>query len=73
MKKIGFVFLYIFVCAIFSGCTSGGNSNQITSIDTNKLQPGNEYYQCEMHKEIISDKAGNCSKCDMKLIQRKKQ
>ena len=28
-----------------------------------------QIYQCPMHPEVTSDKAGNCPKCGMKLIK----
>ena len=40
------------------------------SIDTTKLAAGAVYYQCPMHLEVMSDKAGTCPKCDMELEKR---
>ena len=33
---------------------------------------GDTIYQCEMHPEVTSDKAGKCPKCGMDLVQVKK-
>ena len=30
-------------------------------------------YSCPMHKDVVSDKAGKCSKCGMDLTQSKKE
>ena len=32
-----------------------------------KLSPGDEYYTCPMHPEVVSDKEGDCPKCGMHL------
>ncbi len=39
------------------------NSTQTFNLDTTKLKDGEVFYQCEMHPEVLSDKAGNCPKC----------
>ena len=28
-------------------------------------------YTCPMHPEVVQDKAGNCPKCEMKLVEKK--
>ena len=28
-------------------------------------------YTCPMHPEVVQDKPGNCSKCGMKLVEKK--
>ena len=30
-----------------------------------------QFYTCEMHPEVVSDKSGNCPKCGMKLVPKK--
>ena len=40
---------------------------QIFNLDTTKLKRGMVFYQCEMHPEVLSDKAGSCPKCGMDL------
>ncbi len=42
------------------------------AIDTTKLTKGAVFYQCSMHKEVMSDKPGDCPKCGMKLVQKQK-
>jgi len=46
--------------------------SQKFDIDTTRLAGGTAYYQCEMHPEVISDRPGNCNKCSMKLIEKRK-
>lgn len=36
------------------------------------LPEGVRYYTCTMHPEVVSDKAGDCPKCGMKLVERAK-
>lgn len=43
------------------------------AIDTTKLGTGAMYYQCSMDPEIITDKAGDCPKCGMKLDMKHKK
>ena len=45
----------------------------VQAIDTTKLAKGAVFYQCEMDKEIISDKPGTCPKCGMELEKVVKQ
>ncbi len=75
MKKL----IIIVVAAIlFGGCgnssdsadtVKGKSTSQTFKLDTLKLKTGSSYYQCEMHLEIISDKPGNCPKCEMDLVK----
>ena len=46
---------------------------QTFNLDTNKLNSGDAFYQCEMHPEVLSDKTGNCPKCRMELMEIKKK
>lgn len=48
-------------------------TSQTFNIDTTKLNSGEKFYLCEMHPDVISDKAGNCPKCGMELSEMKKQ
>ncbi|MEO8150450.1 MAG: heavy metal-binding domain-containing protein [Bacteroidia bacterium] len=52
--------------------TQDANTAQVFNLDTNTLASGATYYQCSMDPEIISDKAGNCTKCGMELSEMKK-
>ena len=56
-----------------STATQNENTAQVFNLDTNKLASGATYYQCSMDPEILSDKAGSCSKCGMDLSEMKKQ
>lgn len=53
--------------------TQNADTSQVFNLDTTKLSSGATYYQCEMHPEVISDKAGNCLKCGMELSEMKKK
>jgi len=37
------------------------------------LEPGEEYYECSMHAEVVSDKPGECPLCGMKLDKKAKE
>ncbi len=47
-------------------------SSQNYQLDTSKLNSGDSFYQCEMDLDVISDKAGNCPKCEMALTEHQK-
>lgn len=75
MRKI--FILSTLALAVLSACNSSSDSggqrtNQTFNLDTTNLKSGDTFYQCEMHEEVISDKAGNCPKCQMDLIEMKK-
>ncbi len=62
----------IAIALLFSSCGNSGNEqkgNSGSAMDTTKLKTGDIYYQCEMHPEVISDKPGKCSKCEMDLMK----
>ena len=62
------------VTILICGCNSSINNSttQTFNLDTTKLKSGERFYQCEMDPEIISDKSGNCPKCEMELSEIKK-
>jgi len=37
------------------------------------LAEGDRYHTCTMHPEVVSDKAGDCPKCGMTLVEKTKQ
>lgn len=39
------------------------------NLDTTKLQPGQIFFQCDMHPEVLSEKQAPCPKCDMDLTE----
>jgi len=73
--------VYGTVIALFVaiGCGSSSTGNDSTavagtvSIDTTKMKTGDVYYQCEMHSEVLSEKAGTCPKCGMDLTKMEKK
>lgn len=73
MKKI-ITLSAIAFALILSSCGNTSTSNATTeAFDTLKLKSGEAYYQCEMHPEVISDKAGTCTKCEMDLEKKEKK
>lgn len=77
MKKI-IATSVISLTLILGACNTSSNkptndSSQVFNLDTTKLKSGETFYQCEMHPEVLSDKAGNCPKCDMELSEMKKK
>ena len=77
MKKIiasSVISLTLILGACNNSSTKPTNSSsQVFNLDTTKLKSGETFYQCEMHTEVLSDKAGNCPKCDMELSEMKKK
>ena len=78
MKKVMLI-TAVSLAMIYGSCNNsastnsqGDNSKQTFNLDTTKLKTGTTFYQCEMHPEVLSDKPGNCPKCDMQLVERKK-
>ena len=80
MKKT--IVLSIATLAMLGACNSSSNKSeqsnangttQVYNLDTTKLKPGDIYYQCEMPPAVISDKSGNCPKCNMELVEMKKK
>ncbi len=71
MKKI--IYLITSITLVFVACNGGpantgeAKSTQVANIDTTKMKSGQVFYQCEMHPEVLSDKAGTCSTCGMEL------
>ena len=47
-------------------------STAIYDVDTAMLATSDVYYQCPMHKDVISDQPGKCPKCGMVLVAKKK-
>ena len=43
------------------------NASQTFNLDTTNIKSGQNYYQCPMDLEVISDIAGACPKCGMDL------
>jgi len=37
----------------------------------NKSESAASKYTCPMHPEVVADKPGNCSKCNMALVEKK--
>lgn len=79
MKKIiiisaAAIALMLGACNSSSKKTEQTNStSQIFNLDTTKLKSGETFYQCDMDPEVLSDKAGDCPKCDMELTEMKKK
>lgn len=55
-----------------SSKTQSVKTTQIFNLDTSKLKIGDAFYQCPMHPEVLSDKQGLCPKCEMELMEMKK-
>jgi hypothetical protein len=85
--KTRIIFLTVAFTLVFCACNNSSTkqqdehaghdrnsemTKQIFNLDTAKLKPGDTFFQCEMDKEVISDKPGNCPKCNMKLNEMKK-
>lgn len=51
-----------------SGCGTGGCGMGTPTAATTQPTTQASSYVCPMHKEVISDKAGKCPKCGMKLV-----
>ncbi len=49
------------------------DTTQTFTLDTTKLKSGAAFYQCDMDPEVLSDKPGNCPKCEMELTEIKKK
>ena len=74
MKKATILSLVI-LSLMLGACNNSSTADKSTSqtLDTAKLKTGDVFYQCEMHPEVLSDKPGKCSKCDMDLIKIEKK
>ena len=63
--------------ALFTNSCNNNNSTPSTaqSVETIKTDPEpvtipqNEMFTCSMHNEVLSNKAGTCPKCGMKLLK----
>jgi hypothetical protein len=70
MKKIIFLSA-VSIALLISACNKCSNSSSpkesTQTMDTTKLKTGDVFYQCEMDREVLSDKPGTCSKCGMNL------
>ena len=75
MKKI-IILSVVAVALVMGGCNNESTSNtknessdstKMQMLDTTKLAKGAVFYQCPMHPEVTSDKAGTCPKCGMDL------
>jgi len=64
--------VFVMSCALLAGsfvfAACGGASKPKAS--TEKVVAQKEVYSCEMHPEVISDKAGKCPKCGMELTKK---
>ncbi len=63
------------IAILLGACNSSTNNNSTTqtfNLDTTRLKSGEAFYQCKMDPEVLSDKAGNCPKCEMELSEMKK-
>ena len=66
MKNLFFIAAILLSMAfVFTAC-----SNNDSKAKTEQLAAG-EMYTCTMHNEVMSNKAGTCPKCEMKLVQQK--
>jgi len=71
MKKIFLISTVLLSNAfVFTACNSSENK-QNTSISTEKkgALAKDEMYTCTMHNEVMSDHAGDCPKCEMKMVK----
>ena len=85
MKK-SIIYSATVVALILSSCnnstkkveqTNSPDSSKVQSVktsgfDTSTLTSGDAFYQCPMHLEVLSDKTGICPKCEMDLLEMKK-
>lgn len=55
-----------------TSATAKQGAVQNFNLDTNTLASGAVFYQCPMHPEVLSDKVGQCPKCEMDLEEMKK-
>jgi len=57
-------------------CNNAQTKNEVTETqktDTatlGQLKINDEIYTCEMHNDVLSNKAGKCPKCGMTLVKR---
>lgn len=72
--KTTIIFSALALALTFAACNNSSNTDEknstntaAQSLDTTKLAKGTVFYQCPMHPEVTSDKAGSCSKCGMDL------
>ncbi|MBI3503183.1 MAG: hypothetical protein HY063_15455 [Bacteroidetes bacterium] len=73
MKKLILLLSFAVAMTIIACKNSSTGKEQSEALDTTKMKTGDAYYQCEMHPEVISDKPGKCSKCDMDLEKKEKK
>ncbi len=75
MKKI-IIMSMVGIALVMGACNNettstskneSSDSAKVQMLDTIKLAKGAVFYQCPMHPEVISDKAGACPKCGMDL------
>lgn len=79
MKKFSLAFFVMVITMSF--CKNAPDNKEIKTnsnsmsmnFDTTKLKSGDKYFQCSMDPEILSEKAGECSKCGMELSEMKKK
>lgn len=68
---IGLGFTTLLVAGLLlSGCGGGsptpGNGSQTNASDTKVAE-----FTCPMHSDVVQDKAGDCPKCGMKLVEKR--
>ncbi len=64
--------IYITVLVLLAGSFTflACNSSAKPKTSTEKQSNQKEVYSCEMHPEVISEKAGKCPKCGMELTKK---
>lgn len=66
MKKNLIIFVFSMLSlATFNCGGSGGKEKTESSEQAEKVQ-----YTCPMHAEVVSNEAGDCPKCGMKLVEK---
>jgi len=68
MKKSLLVFSLVLLGAT-ALISCGSNSGKEKPSETNEV--ASVQYTCPMHSEVISEKAGDCPKCGMALVEKK--
>ena len=74
MKKL--TALFVAVSILFAGhfasaCDGDGSSCCPAKANAKHADATKQFYTCEMHPDVVSDKPGKCPKCGMTLIPKK--